>query len=169
MIMSKYLSVPAGAIRFAYGPNGKPALDPTSDAGLQFSLASSGDVALYAVTSQGSVGVDVEAFRALIDLTGLIARFFTPREAALLAGLTDPERERLFFAGWTRKEAYLKALGEGLSRPPNQVDVSPGSDLGGWTIETIVPLPGLVGAVAAPGSDWRIRRLDWAPSRAVPS
>jgi 4'-phosphopantetheinyl transferase len=169
MILSTYISAPAGTIRFAYGPNGKPALDATGGAGLQFNLASSGKVALYAVTRQRSVGVDVETVRPLIDLTGLIARFFTPGETVLLAELTDLERERLFFAGWTRKEAYLKALGEGLSRSPNQVDVSPGSDLGDWTIETIVPLPGLVGAVAAPGSDWRIRRLDWAPTRAVPA
>jgi 4'-phosphopantetheinyl transferase len=169
MILSEYLTAPAATIRFTYGSNGKPALDERDDAGLRFSLATSREVALYAVTRTRGVGVDVELVRRLIDLPGLIARFCTQREAALMAELTDQERERAFFAGWTRKEAYVKALGEGLSLAPNQVDVSPGSDLGGWTIETMVPLSGYVAAVAAQGDDWRVRRLDWAPSRAVPA
>jgi 4'-phosphopantetheinyl transferase len=169
MILSEYLAVPAGTIRFTYGPNGKPGLDERDDASLRFSLASSGEVALYAVTRARSVGVDVEGLRPMIDLPGLIARFCTPREASLMAGLADQERERAFFAGWTRKEAYVKALGEGLSLAPNRIDVSPGGDLGAWTIETMVPLPGYVGAVAAQGDDWRVRRLEWAPSRAVPA
>jgi len=169
MILSEYLAAPAGTIRFTYGPNGKPGLDLRDDAGLRFSLASCGEVALYAVTRTRSVGVDVEALRPLIDLAGLIARFCAPREASLMAGLAVEERERAFFAGWTRKEAYVKALGEGLSLAPNRVDVSPGADLGAWTIETMVPLPGYVGAVAAQGDDWRVRLLEWAPSRAVPA
>ena len=169
MILSEYLAVPAGTIRFTYGPNGKPGLDERDDASLRFSLASSGEVALYAVTRARSVGVDVEGLRPMIDLPGLIARFCTPREASLMAGLMAEERERAFFAGWTRKEAYVKALGEGLSLAPNRIDVSPGGDLGAWTIETMVPLPGYVGAVAAQGDDWRVRLLEWAPSRAVPA
>ena len=169
MILGQYLSAPAATIRFTYGPNGKPALDVEDDAGLRFSLASSGEVALYAVTRARRVGVDVEALRPLIDLAGLIARFCTPREASHMAGLAAEERERAAFAVWTRKEAYVKALGEGLSLAPNQVDVSPGADLGAWTIETMAPLPGYVGAVAAEGDDWRVRRLEWAPSRTVPA
>lgn len=169
MILSEYVAAPAGTIRFTYGPNGKPALDPTGDAGLHFNIASSREVALFAVTRARSVGVDVEAVRPLIDVTGLIARFCTPREAALMAELSAEERERAFFAGWTRKEAYVKALGEGLSLAPNRVDVSPGADLRAWRIEMMVPRPGYVGAVAAQGDDWSVRLLDWAPSRAVPA
>src|SRR5438132_622642 len=82
MILSQYLSAPAATIRFTYGPNGKPALDVEDDAGLRFSLASSGEVALYGVTRARRGGVGVDALRPLIDLAGLLARFGAPREAS---------------------------------------------------------------------------------------
>lgn len=167
-ILGSYLGAPPAAIRFSSGANGKPALDARDhDASLRFSLAHSGDVSLYAVTWQRDVGVDVEAVKPLAEMPGMIARFFTAREVDRMAGLDEPQRRQAFFTGWTRKEAYVKALGEGLSRPPEQVDVGPAADLGAWWIETIVPVPGYLGAVAAKGDDWRVSCLDWPANRAV--
>jgi 4'-phosphopantetheinyl transferase len=167
-ILSLYVGAPPGAIRLLTGRNGKPALDAGEhDGSLRFSLAHSGDVVVYAVTRQRDVGVDVEEIKPLPEMAGMIARFFTAGEAERMRDLAEPERQRAFFTGWTRKEAYVKALGDGLSRAPDQVDVGPVADLGTWRIETIIPVTGYVGAVAAEGDPLTVRCLDWPAYRTV--
>jgi 4'-phosphopantetheinyl transferase len=98
------------------GPHGKPALDGTSTpVDLRFNLAHSGRLALYAVALQVEVGIDVERVRAGVDFLGIAARFFSLREAAGLCRLSPELRTPAFVALWTRKEAAVKATGEGLS------------------------------------------------------
>jgi 4'-phosphopantetheinyl transferase len=180
-ILGSYLAVAPSKVRFAYGPYEKPFLAPGSFEGpLSFNLAHRRGFALYAVTGQGEVGVDIEHLELLTDLEGVTTSSFSEREQDVLRTVPESERLLAFFTGWTRKEAFLKALGEGLRRPPNQVEVYldssnsrevrlvEGQEAGGrlWRIDTVVPSPGYIGAVAAEGGEWRIKWLDWpAPER----
>jgi 4'-phosphopantetheinyl transferase len=175
-ILSLYLDVAPSKVRLAYGRYDKPFLARGShDRRLSFNLAHRRGIALYAVTSEGGVGVDIEYVELLADLEGLTTTYFSERELDGLRVVPESERLLAFFTGWTRKEAFLKALGEGLTRPPNQVEVyldspnttevrvieGPGAKGRFWRVDTIVPVPGYVGAVAAEGGDWRIKWLDW--------
>ena len=177
-ILGLYLLVEPGKVRLAYGQNDKPYLDRHSpDLGLSFNLAHRQGIALYAVASQGRVGVDIEYLEPFDDLEGVTARSFSERELEALRMVPESERLLAFFTAWTRKEALLKALGEGLSRPPNQVEVylgssntaevqvtdGPGAGDRFWKVDTVFPEPGYIGAVAAEGRDWQIRWLDWQP------
>jgi 4'-phosphopantetheinyl transferase len=124
-VLGRYLGVPPGSIGFTYGPKGKPALAGGS---LEFNLSHSGKLAAMAVTSGGAVGVDVEEMRPLDDLELVAQRFFCPEEAAEVLSLPKAEQTAAFYRCWTRKEAYVKAIGSGLSVPLDafQVSVVPG-------------------------------------------
>jgi 4'-phosphopantetheinyl transferase len=104
------------AIEFANGPFGKPHL--LGNAACAFNLSDSADVALVAIASEGEVGVDVEVLRVVDDCLDLARRNFTGSEYAELGSLTIEARHRAFLRCWTRKEACLKAIGSGLSIPP---------------------------------------------------
>ncbi len=121
MILARYVDRPPGALRFDYGAHGKPAL-PGSP--VRFNLSHAGGIALCAVALDRDVGVDVEQVRALPDLARIARRFFSPSEADALAGLPRAEREAAFFTCWTRKEAYIKALGRGMAVPLDGFAVS---------------------------------------------
>jgi 4'-phosphopantetheinyl transferase len=175
-ILGGYLAVAPSKVRFAYGRYYKPSLAPgSSDRRLSFNLAHRRGFALYAVTSQGEVGVDIEHVELLADLEGVTTSSFSAREQEVLRAVPESQRLLAFFTGWTRKEAFLKALGEGLTRPPNQVEVyldssnsrevriveGPAASGRLWKVDTVVPSPGYVGAVAAEGGEWRVKWLDW--------
>jgi 4'-phosphopantetheinyl transferase len=121
-ILAHYLGTGPAEIAFVYGDHGKPALAPYGD--LHFNLSHSHDLALCAVTRGREVGVDVERIRELDDLEGIATATFSQRERETLAQLAGPERLAGFFNAWTRKEAFVKALGEGLSHPLDRFDVS---------------------------------------------
>lgn len=113
----------AQAITFAYEAYGKPRLtDETS--GLHFNLAHSDALALVVISRHGPVGVDLEYHRHHLDLDGIARRFFAPGEVARWSALPAAEQSAAFFRCWTRKEAYLKALGAGLSVALDQFEVS---------------------------------------------
>lgn len=149
-------------IEFSYGKHGKPALAPQFlHRGLHFNVAHCGDLAVYAFSQEGEVGVDVEAVRSLPDADDIAARFFSTREKEAYRAL-DPCHKRVgFFNCWTRKEAFLKALGDGLYHPLDSFDVSlaPGQparflrvgDMAGgecgWRLESFIPAPGYVAAL----------------------
>ncbi|MGQ0750493.1 MAG: 4'-phosphopantetheinyl transferase family protein [Betaproteobacteria bacterium] len=150
-------------IEFSYGKHGKPMLAPPfSRSGLHFNVAHSGDLAVYAFSHEGEVGVDVEALRALPDADDIAARFFSTVEHNAYRGLDTCHKRIGFFNCWTRKEAFLKALGDGLHHPLDAFDVSlaPGEpaqllrlagDSGehcGWRLASFIPAPGYVGALA---------------------
>lgn len=118
-ILSRYLNKPPVKLKFVAGANGKPGI-----AGLQFNLAHTDDLALVAVCLKERVGVDVERVRADSDLMDLAGRYFSTVESTALRALPAKSRPLAFFNCWTRKEAYVKALGEGLSYPLQDFDVS---------------------------------------------
>jgi 4'-phosphopantetheinyl transferase len=120
------LDVPPRELRFEREEGGRPRL---ADGELAFSLSHSGRRALVALARTPEVGVDVEARRrGGLDLERVAARSFSPAERAALAVLTSAEREEAFHRIWTRKEAYVKALGRGLYHPLDAFDVSCSAD-----------------------------------------
>jgi 4'-phosphopantetheinyl transferase len=126
-ILGHYLDREPGSLEFVYGPHGKPALaDDGGRFGIEFNLAHSHGVALCAVTPDRAIGVDLEGHRALETAEQIIRRFFSPAECAAFLALTEAERPAAFFRAWARKEAFLKAVGTGLSTALESFDVSLG-------------------------------------------
>lgn len=169
VLLGRYLSQDPGAVVFDYGPQGKPMISGTH---LQFNLAHSGDIAVYAFCWVQTVGVDIEQRRPMPECEALAQRFFSAEERNELQSLPGSERQEAFFACWTRKEAYLKAAGMGLSLPLDsfRVSVSPhaqpqlyGAE-GEWTLFDLQPPVGYCGAVAVGGRGWKL-----APTLSAPS
>ncbi len=161
-LLAARLEVRPEAVEFKYGPHGKPALAQQFCRGdLRFNLSHSGDVAVYAFARGREIGVDVEAVRAMPDGDDIAARFFSVRENETYRGLDAADKPLGFFNCWTRKEAFIKALGDGLSHPLDSFDVSlaPGKpaqilrtgniagDDCGWRLFSFAPHPGCIGAV----------------------
>jgi 4'-phosphopantetheinyl transferase len=160
-LIGTHLNLPPEAIRFRYGAKGKPALDLGSGS-FCFNFSNSGPFGLYAFTLGCELGVDVEELRAVPEIEDIAARFFARDEIADLMSLPDPERPRAFFSCWTRKEAYIKAVGDGLSVPLDsfRVTLLPGAParmthLNGseesavaWTLHDVSPTPEHAGALA---------------------
>ena len=154
------------SVELVFGACGKPALaNPALNSQLRFNLSRCDDLAVYALSSGCEVGVDVEAVRPLPEADVIAARFFSRREHAAYRALDPCDRPLGFFQCWTRKEAFIKALGEGLSHPLDGFDVSlalgapaellrvelppvPGGDRG-WRLASFSPAPGFVAAVVA--------------------
>jgi len=163
-ILAGYLRCDPTTLSFTQSPRGKPSLEgPEAKIPLHFNLTHSNEMALVAVTSIGPVGVDVECIRPLNDASGIADRFFSPRESQGLAALPPGEKPPAFFNLWTRKEAWLKATGQGISESLDKVEVSflptqparlislpddagPTSD---WALFDLKPAAGFVGAAAA--------------------
>ena len=120
-ILSRYLNCDPDQLNFSTNEYGKPALDSHN---LEFNLSHSGDFALIAVSGEQKVGVDVERIRPDMEIESMARRFFSPDEVSDLMTLPPEEREVGFFNCWTRKEAYIKAQGLGLSLPLDSFDVS---------------------------------------------
>lgn len=122
-VLACYLDTNAAALRFESGDHGKPFLaQPSSD--LRFNLSHSHEVAIVAVTSGREVGCDVEWISERVPVDALAARFFSPPEQAEIEALDPAARRLAFFSCWSRKEAFIKARGEGLSLPLNGFDVN---------------------------------------------
>ena len=176
VILGRYLAMAPGAIQFEYGPQGKPALAPGCGGGsLAFNLSHSHDLALYAFAQRRAVGVDVERVRPMPDAVRIARRFFSPREVAAVQAAPAERRETVFFEIWTRKEAYIKALGEGLSRPlagfsvdlrskraPLQEVKGDAAEAGRWRLLPLSPDAAYVAAVAVEGDGWRLRCWEMA-------
>jgi 4'-phosphopantetheinyl transferase len=166
---------PCGLV-FQYGPQGKPALDgAAANSGLRFNVSHSGQLALVAVTRDREIGVDIERIRPLKAGDRLPERFFSQAEVKSLRALPETKQLEGFFTCWTRKEAYIKAKGGGLSVPLDQFTVSlaPGEppalldvrwDLQEprrWTFANLYPEDGYAAALIAEGSDWTLKRWQW--------
>jgi 4'-phosphopantetheinyl transferase len=160
LVLADRLGRPPEALAFVRGTLGKPTL--TGAEGLHFSLAHSGDCCLIAVTTLGPVGVDVEHVAPLPELDAIVASRYAPAEVAALERLSGRPRLVAFYRCWTRKEAYLKATGAGLSVPPATVEVWADDDrpvtVSGWSVHSLAVAPGFAAAVS--GAD----RPDWSPS-----
>jgi 4'-phosphopantetheinyl transferase len=124
MILGRYLNLPPESLEFAQTEYGKPFLTNLAAAGVLFNLSHSGEVALIAVAREREVGVDVEFMRADFATNEVAEHFFSVAEIYTLSGLEPHLRTQAFFNCWTRKEAYVKARGEGLSMPLDVFDVT---------------------------------------------
>jgi 4'-phosphopantetheinyl transferase len=124
-LLGRYGAGQARELRFEYSRNGKPNLIAADNAGgIEFNLAHTHDLAAIAVTRGRQVGVDVETIRPLADLEAMAKTSFAPEEQAELRALDPALQFRAFFAGWTRKEAFMKATGEGFGRATGSFAVS---------------------------------------------
>src|ERR1700744_2297083 len=112
-LLGHYLSLDPARICFSYGDKGKPAV--ASAGNLQFNLTHSGGIAAVAFTPDCQLGIDMEHIRPVEEMQQIADRNFSAEEAAELMLLPENEREPAFFRCWTRKEAYIKAIGDGLS------------------------------------------------------
>jgi 4'-phosphopantetheinyl transferase len=122
LVLSGYLGVRPDHVALETGAGGKPRL--ANREGPRFNLSHAGALGLVAVSADREVGVDIEEIRDVGDLEGLAETCFSPVERAALTAVPAAQRRWAFFAGWTRKEAFLKVLGDGLSRPLDSFDVS---------------------------------------------
>ena len=175
LLLARYLGVDAAVLRFVYGPRGKPALAEGAHADLRFNLSHSGDLALVAVTRGREVGVDVEADRPDFATEATARRFFSAAEVEAFLALPPASRHEAFFRCWTRKEAYIKALGDGLALPLDSFDVAIGeaateillatrpdpAEARRWRLAALAPGAGYAGAVAVEGQGWRLQCWDW--------
>ncbi len=174
LLLAQYLGTDAASLRFRYGPRGKPAL-ADDRSGVSFNLAHTDSLAVCALARGAEVGVDVERVRAIPDADGVARSFFSPRETAELASVPEAARHRAFFDAWTRKEAFLKALGDGLARPLDSFDVTlkPGDtprllrtlgdpeEASRFSLHSLEPEDGYVAAIAMRGHGWKVRHARW--------
>ena len=123
-ILALQARVPPDSLVFFTGPFGKPALVPRSGRRtLHFSLAHSDDIAVFAMSREAALGIDVERVRELSDLSRVAALVFSSRESLQWRRLPESQRLQAFFDVWTRKEAFLKGTGQGLQKPPREIEV----------------------------------------------
>jgi 4'-phosphopantetheinyl transferase len=174
--LAQYCGASAGGLIFDYGPFGKPSLRrQAGQESLHFNVSHSGDAALLAFSRGVQVGVDVERLKMTLDFPALARRFMVPGEAAFICSAADVARA--FHVCWTRKEAWMKAVGCGLSEEPERFDVSASfgqaithltrADQGGsaWTLYDLAPGPDLIGAVVVEGRGADVRCLREAPTQ----
>jgi 4'-phosphopantetheinyl transferase len=174
-LLGSYLGVAPAQVVFSYGPKGKPEVE-----GLSFNVSHAGDLALIALVRTQRVGVDVEVMRPDVTMRALARRFFTAAENDALASLSDVDLVRGFYGCWTSKEAFVKAVGEGLSFELDRVETAvPPAPAGvasvdgdpetaaRWTLASIHCGAGYAAAVAvdAPGAEIVVR--DWRASAAA--
>jgi 4'-phosphopantetheinyl transferase len=173
-LLGRYLAVAPGEVRLVYNAHGRPELPPElGQARLRFNLSHSGAVVLYAFTWDRQVGIDVEQPGRRLDFEPLARRFFSSRENHDLAALAECERRAAFFRCWTRKEAFIKATGRGLSYGLSRFDVSlaPGGparvlraesdDPRAWSLRDLAVGPDYAAALAVERNDWTLRAWQW--------
>lgn len=178
-ILSRYLAVPPQDLQFGYSPTGKPSLAyPKVEPPFCFNLSHSEQLALYAVARKREVGIDVEKICLEHDCEGIAERFFAASEQAALNQLSSERRHQGFFNGWTRKEAFLKATGQGLTIPLDQLVVSltpnvPAqilhtdwnpAEVSRWSIQALEAGVGYAAAVVAAGQGWQTVTWQFDPA-----
>lgn len=178
LIMSRYLDVEPGTISLCYNHFGKPELASISGGNtIQFNISHSGKLVLYAITCGHRVGIDVERIRHFQEAEEIVERFFSAGEKMKFRSLPEDISDRTFLTYWTRKEAYVKALGEGLSYPFHSFCVAyPFGEQGRliqnlpcreesivWSIADISIDPQYIAAIAVEGHDIKYcyRKLEW--------
>lgn len=162
-ILGTQLGVHPASLAFRYSEKGKPALDMGEDhPPVSFSVSHSGEWVLIAVAAEHRVGADVEALRPIPGFGQIVDRYFAPVECAAIGGVPEERRLDAFFCCWTRKEAYVKALGDGISfgfsrfavavdadDTPAILEIEGSADAAaGWTVWSGEPAPGYAAAVA---------------------
>jgi 4'-phosphopantetheinyl transferase len=176
IILGRYLNVPPHQLRFHYNGAGKPALAICFDKQeLSFNLSHSHGIALYAMTHARAVGVDIERIDPNLRADQIAKSFFAPAEVAELFAIPSALRPRAFLSCWTRKEAYVKARGDGLSHPLDQFQVSlapsaPAALLSAqwdpqeasrWSLYDLAPWPEYVAALAIERPHHQVMCFEW--------
>lgn len=174
-ILARILHVDPREIDFSYGNKGKPSLlAPLEGANLCFNVSHSHGMILIALTLGRAVGIDVEQVRDKTDHQRLAERFFSAAENAKLREVPDEEKRNAFFACWTRKEAFLKATGMGISLALDSFDVAfwpfedarllatrwDADEASRWSMKHLVPSDEHIASVAVEGSDVAVRCWD---------
>ncbi len=167
LLLARYLDVGPGEMEIGYGEFDKPYLA----GGPSFNLSHSGTVVLYAFAAAGELGIDVELDDAGFSSERIAERFFSPSEVSVLRALPADAQPRAFLACWTRKEAFIKARGDGLSLALDSFDVTLSPDApaalvrtawcseepGHWSMEDLSDSrAGYVAAVAMRGNGWHV-------------
>ena len=175
-ILGWYLSVKPDQLQFCYGRYGKPALSDTfGKETIRFNLSKSDGVALFAFTRNREIGVDIECVRDISEMDDIAERFFSVKENDVFRALPKSKRKEAFFYCWTRKEAFVKAIGNGLSYPLDKFEVSlvpgqpadllsiEGSSKGAaqWYIQDLGPASGFAAAFAVRRRSWRLHYWRW--------
>lgn len=175
-ILGRYINIDPRRLRFCYNQYGKPFLTSKFDHHLlNFNLSHSGGLALYAITRNREIGIDLERIRSNFEYEEIAEQFFSPTEVAILRIIPAEKKLKAFFNCWTRKEAYIKAHGKGLSLPLHSFDVSfaPGEpprllttkddpqEASLWVMRELMPGHGYVGALAVKGLDCRFKIWQW--------
>ena len=176
LILARYLNTEPSHLRFSYNPYGKPDfIDESGRNGLRFNLSHSQGIALFAITRGREIGIDLEYIRSDLADSQVAERFFSHREVQALRALPKHSQPVAFFNCWTRKEAYIKARGKGMTLPLDQFDVSlvPGEpaallyvnddpeESSHWSLRDLVPGPGYAAALAVEGHDWGLKCWQW--------
>ncbi len=177
-VLSTYVALAPEDLQFSYSEAGKPELAAEQNPdGVRFNLSHAHELALIAISRGAPVGVDLEHRRDLDDVFGLAQRHFSPIELAELSALPRELWEAGFFACWTRKEAYVKATGEGLStaldrfavsvsphEPPQLLHVDGDPERArGWRLMDVSPAPDYVATLAVQREDWQLVTHHWRP------
>lgn len=177
LILGRYLKMKPGRLQFDSGEYGKPYFaDAKATQGLRFNLSHSNSLALIAVSREREVGVDVEYMRPNFVTNEVVSHFFSPAEIAEFEAVPKALRTQSFFDCWTRKEAYIKARGEGLHCPLDQFDVSlspnapaalrssrvAAGEVERWRLESLTPSNGYAATVAVEGEFSRLVLWDLA-------
>ncbi len=165
-LLAAYLGTQAAGLRFEPGPHGKPALRDWPQ--LRFSLSHAGEMALFALAWRREVGVDLEQVKPGVEVDAVARHVFSSAEREALSALAGEPRDQAFFRIWTRKEAYVKALGLGLAHPPQSFAVSSRAQDDDallhdrclpeaprqWRVVEVAAAPAYHAALAAAGRDW---------------
>jgi 4'-phosphopantetheinyl transferase len=177
-ILGRYFAISPYALQFSYGAHGKPWIsEPVQARALRFNLSHSGEFALIAIVLDRDLGVDLEEVQALDDAERIAGQFFSRCENEALREVPAAERLEAFFECWTLKEAFLKATGEGLSRPTQSFDVAFGhrqparllrvddvsEEASRWSLMGFVPAVGYAGGLAVEGFGWDVASWECRP------
>jgi len=170
-ILGRAVAQEPSALTFSSNRYGKPCFPPGSEfAHIHFNLSHSGGRALYAIAQIGEVGIDIEKIRSLPDMPALATRVFSAREARLFFSLPASIQVEAFFTCWTRKEAYLKARGEGFAIEPSSFEVTfapgapaavVGEEHSAWSLRELAPAAGYIGAVAVKARAFDLKLWNW--------
>jgi 4'-phosphopantetheinyl transferase len=173
ILLGKYANRPPEALDFSYNSHGKPSLKESGS--LEFNFTNSRDLSLLCIARQAQLGIDLEHLGRHADYAGIANRFFAEREVEELFSLPESRRHAAFLTGWTRKEAYIKALGTGLSLPLDKfaVTIDPEAapalisaddrpdEPDRWVFQHLEPEPGYVASLVVEGGGWEIRNYCW--------
>lgn len=169
-LLARYLGLEPGEIALSYGPQGKPSLAPGHQSRICFNVSHSGNKGMLVFANDAEVGVDVEQVRQDFKGMEIASRFFSEQEIAELTELPEGMASERFFDCWTKKEAYVKAHGQGLSVPLRSFTVRLGKehqtieDEAGkrWGCYRVEAGTGFAGAVVAAGENWKLKSWEWS-------